>query len=231
MVGDLLTLPVRVSIRVTRFTVRTGLTFSVRALSAATDVVTSLTGRGANGTSDWPAPESPTRDADDEAAPPRRAADEEPAPPARDLEDEAEAPARDLGDEAEPPAGFADDDAEPPARTDAAIHPAAEPPAWSDEAPSPLVEEPAHVSEDPVLVEEFAEPGAEDGAGAEVRVDEPWDGYTHMTARDITARLGDANEAELAAVQLYESTHKQRDMVLSAVKRELRIKSAPGANG
>src|SRR5689334_19972782 len=36
--------------------------------------------------------------------------------------------------------------------------------------------EPAHISEEPELVEEFAEPGAEDGAGAEVHVQEPWDG-------------------------------------------------------
>jgi hypothetical protein len=79
-------------------------------------------------------------------------------------------------------------------------------------------------------VQEFAEPGAEDGAGAEVRVDEPWDGYAHMTARDITARLGDATGAELAAVQLYESTHKQRETVISAAGRELRSKSADGAN-
>ena len=84
------------------------------------------------------------------------------------------------------------------------------------------------MSEEPVVVEELAEPGAEDGAGAQVRVDEPWDGYAHMTARDITARLGDASQAELAAVQLYESTHKQRESVISAVQRELRTKTAPG---
>src|SRR5688500_42047 len=34
--------------------------------------------------------------------------------------------------------------------------------------------EPAHVSEEPTVVAETAEPGAEGGAGAEVRVDEPW---------------------------------------------------------
>jgi hypothetical protein len=102
-------------------------------------------------------------------------------------------------------------------------------PAPVAEEPPPVIDEPVHVSEEPELVEEFAEPGAEDGAGAEVRVDEPWDGYAELTARDITARLSDASEAELAAVQLYESTHKQRETVLTAVVRELRIKTTPGA--
>ena len=156
MVGELMTLPVRASIRVTRFAVRTGLTFSVRALTAATD-----------------------------------------APPDR-------------------------------LRADVATDAPPDQLAGREDPPSPLVEEPAHVSEEPVVVEEFAEPGAEDGAGASVRVDEPWDGYARMTARDITARLGDASLAELAAVQLYESTHKQRETVLSAAQRELRTKSAPG---
>jgi hypothetical protein len=61
-----------------------------------------------------------------------------------------------------------------------------------------------------------------------VTVEEPWDGYAHMNARDITARLGEASQAELAAVLLYESNHKQRETVLSAVERELRTKTAPG---
>jgi hypothetical protein len=193
MVGELMTLPVRASVRVTRFAVRTGLTFSVRALSAATDAVSSLTGRGTDGASAWPAPE--------------------------------------------PPARNAENGTEPQAQADIATHVAPdqlarrEDPPSPPSPPSPLVEEPAHVSEEPVVVEEFAEPGAEEGAGASVTVDEPWDGYARMTARDITARLGDASLAELAAVQLYESTHKQRETVLAAAQRELRTKSAPGATG
>jgi hypothetical protein len=178
MVGELMTLPVRASVRVTRFAVQTGLTFSLRALAVASDAVRSITGRGNNGVSSWPVPEPPARD--------------------------GESP--------------------PPATVDVATSP----PAWTEDPPSPLVEEPTHVSEEAVVVEEFAEPGAEEGAGAEVRVDEPWDGYAHMTARDITARLGDASSAELAAVQLYESIHKQRETVISAVERELRTKTAPG---
>lgn len=84
------------------------------------------------------------------------------------------------------------------------------------------VEEPAHVSEEPELVEEFAEPGAEDGAGAEIHIREPWEGYRNMTAREVTARLNGASQAELAAVQLYETSTRGRQTVLSAVARHLR---------
>jgi hypothetical protein len=86
---------------------------------------------------------------------------------------------------------------------------------------APVDTEPIHVSEEPELVQEFAEPGAEDGAGAEVRVSEPWTGYRRMTAQDVVDRLSGATPAELAAVQLYERQHRERATVLSAVKRQL----------
>lgn len=86
------------------------------------------------------------------------------------------------------------------------------------DAPTPAA--PDHVSEEPVLVREEAEPGAEDGAGASIRVDEPWDGYRRMAARDIVTRLAASSPAELAGVQLYESTHRKRQTVLAAVARE-----------
>lgn len=97
--------------------------------------------------------------------------------------------------------------------------------------PQPVApaEEPTHVSEEPVLVEELAEPGAEDGAGAEIRVQEPWDGYRRMNAREVTARLSDASAAELAAVQLYESTTQGRQTVLAAVQRQLRVATGSGS--
>jgi hypothetical protein len=94
---------------------------------------------------------------------------------------------------------------------------------------TPLQAEPAHVSEEPTLVEEFAEPGAEDGAGAQVNISEPWDGYAHMNAKDVLARVPDANAVELAAVQLYEAAHRNRETVITAVERELRAKSGRGA--
>ena len=76
--------------------------------------------------------------------------------------------------------------------------------------------EPAHVSEEPVLVAEVAEPGAEDGAGAELSVEEPWEGYSTMTASEIRRRLRDADPATAAAVRLYEAANKGRSTVLQA---------------
>lgn len=95
----------------------------------------------------------------------------------------------------------------------------AEPPAPPAQ---PLVEEPVHVSEQPELVREEAEPGAEEGAGAEVTVSEPWEGYGRMNAREVIARARSANVAELAAVRLYESSHRARQTVLAAVDRQLK---------
>ena len=81
---------------------------------------------------------------------------------------------------------------------------------------------PDHVDEEPVLVAEVAEEGAEDGAGAELHVDAPWDGYDRMTAADIRDRLTAASAAEAAAVELYESAGKSRRSVLDAAGRALR---------
>jgi hypothetical protein len=82
--------------------------------------------------------------------------------------------------------------------------------------------EPAHVSEEPVLVAEAAEPGAEEGAGAEVHVDEPWSGYRDMTAAQIRQRLRTATLAEAAAVSLYEAGGKGRTSVLEEAGRRTR---------
>jgi hypothetical protein len=81
---------------------------------------------------------------------------------------------------------------------------------------------PDHVDEEPVLVAEAAEEGAEEGAGAELTVDPPWDGYDQMAAADIRDRLAAATPAQAAAVQLYESTRKSRRSVLDAADRALK---------
>jgi hypothetical protein len=93
-----------------------------------------------------------------------------------------------------------------------------EPPLPQPEPPlvAPEPPEPVHVSEEPVLVAEVAEAGAEDGAGAELRIDEPWDGYSTMSASQIRSRLRRANAATVAAVSLYEAAHKGRSTVLRA---------------
>jgi hypothetical protein len=102
-------------------------------------------------------------------------------------------------------------DVEPPAP------PAADaPPAVPDE----LI--PDHVDEEVVLVAEVAEGGAEEGAGPELHIDEPWDGYDEMTAPQINDRLAAATAELAAAVDLYERTRKSRRTVLEAAERALK---------
>ena len=75
------------------------------------------------------------------------------------------------------------------------------------------------IDDEPELVAEVAEPGAEDGAGAELEVDEPWEGYDKLAADDVIARIRQADVAELAVTELYERSHKQRRTVLAAAER------------
>jgi hypothetical protein len=85
--------------------------------------------------------------------------------------------------------------APPPSRVEEELHEPAPAPATPAE-PLPAAPEaetvpppaPAHVSEEPQLVEEFAEPGAEDGVGAAVHVEEPWEGYAQLTADQVVAQ-------------------------------------------
>jgi hypothetical protein len=145
------------------------------------------------------APGRPQPAWDDHAPPPA------PVPPAAD----APAPAA---------------DASAPPAADASVSPVAQAPVeWSEEPPAPLTEEPAHVSEEPELVQESAEPGAEDGAGAHVTVAEPWEGYGRMSARDVIDRARSASVAELATMRLYEARHHARQTVLAAVDRQLKL--------
>ena len=85
------------------------------------------------------------------------------------------------------------------------------------------VAEPDHVSEEPELVAEFAEAGAEEEAGAEVEVTEPWEGYDRMKAAEIEHRLADGSDELAAIVRLYESAGKKRQKVLRAAERRLRL--------
>lgn len=112
--------------------------------------------------------------------------------------------------------------APPPAPTPAPLAARPAPPA---DPPTPLGE-PAHVSAEPELVETSAEPGAEDGAGAAITVQEPWAGYRRMNARDVIDRARLASVAELAAIELYEARHRARQTVLAAVERQLKLADA-----
>jgi hypothetical protein len=100
-------------------------------------------------------------------------------------------------------------DVEPPPTRDS-------PPAVPDE----LI--PDHVDEEVVLVAEVAEEGAEDGAGPELHIDEPWEGYDRLTAVEVCDRLRAAPAELAAAVELYEATRKSRRSVLEAAERALR---------
>src|SRR6185312_16230745 len=152
-----------------------------------------------------PRPEPP----EPRPAAPKRPAAPEPAPP--------------------PPAAEATPAPEP---RPAAPEPAPPAPA-AQTGPAPSSEsEPAHVSTEPELVEELADPGAEDGAGAEVRVvGEPWPGYRHLKARDVIARLPSATREELAAVALFETAGANRKSVVAAAERALKQATPPGGRG
>jgi pimeloyl-ACP methyl ester carboxylesterase len=87
---------------------------------------------------------------------------------------------------------------------------------------TPLLESTEHIDTEPELVASFAEPGAEDGAGPELHVEAPWDGYDRMRAQDIVDRLGAADEAVRAAVLLYERRRKNRVLVTRAALQSAR---------
>ena len=194
MVGELITLPLRITGQAVRLYWRA----TEQALSLASDAAGYVIERVSPGPRQRP-PDSGT--AAPEASPVR------PAPAA------TPAPAR---SESPSPAPV------PPAQPQIV-------PRVTEPQPVAPAEEPAHVSEEPVLVDEVAEPGAEDGAGAEIHIQEPWDGYRHMSAKEVRARLSGASPAELAAVQLYESSAQGRQTVLAAVAREMRVSNGSGS--
>jgi hypothetical protein len=86
-----------------------------------------------------------------------------------------------------------------------------------------------HVDEGTVVVSETAEPGAEEGAGAELDVQEPWEGYDRMTGEQIIAALGQTSREALAAVELYEATTMNRRSILEAAEQRLKELTPPGA--
>jgi hypothetical protein len=203
VVGELIMLPVRVGVRATQLWLRA----AEETLSVASSATTRLVGLAAarssgssGGAATMPRPDAGF--AQDEPA----SADTAPPAP-RPAEAAGEEHREDENGAGERPAPATPG----PDSVTAARSPAA-----------PAESEPVHVSEEPALVEELAEPGAEDGAGAEVHVMEPWEGYAGMNAREIISRLAGTSPAELAAVQLYESSHRKRQTILNAVQRELR---------
>ena len=78
-------------------------------------------------------------------------------------------------------------------------------------------DEAGHVDQELELVAESHDPEAAEPPGATLHVDEPWDGYRRMKVAEITAQLEGQPPEVLAAVELYESTHRKRRGVLDAV--------------
>jgi hypothetical protein len=177
---------------------------------------------------DTPAAPTPTAAPDTPATPTPAAAPDTPsgpdAPPGHEARPSTEGPPAPEPSPAEPAL-----DAEGPASTPEPPSAARRLAAETGDQPTSdsLSAEPAHVSEEPELVEEFAEPGAEEGAGAQLRIIEPWDGYNEMTAADIIERLGSASREELATVELYELAGRNRKSVVAAAQRALRQASPP----
>jgi hypothetical protein len=151
------------------------------------------------------------------SAPPAPAAAPAPPPPAPDP---VPPPAP---DPVPPPAP---DPVAPPAPPPPPAPPAPEPGVPPTPPPAPPGPQPPHISTESVLVGSVAEPGAQDGAGATIRVDEPWEGYDKLRAADIVERITGATVAQLGAIELYEQTARQRRTVLDAVGRALRGGSA-----
>lgn len=220
MTGNLITLPVRLYARGARLLLHTAEDVTGKALMGTLRVAGAIGNLrpGSGGQASTPTrPSPPSSQRPPRQADPRSAATRAPAPaptngsgsatPTRPAEPEAPAPAPEAGNGASAP--LASERLEDEGLTTSV----------DLDAPAPAA--PDHVSEEPVLVREEAEPGAEDGAGASIRVDEPWDGYRRMAARDVVTRLSASSPAELAAVQLYESTHRKRQTVLAAIAREL----------
>jgi len=75
-----------------------------------------------------------------------------------------------------------------------------------------------HVDAEVELVAESADVEATEPPGPVVHVDEPWDGYRRMKVAEIVSRLEGQPPEVLAAVELYETTHRHRGGVLNAVR-------------
>jgi hypothetical protein len=113
-------------------------------------------------------------------------------------------------------------------RTEAgtAEQPTAPPPADAEPSTDEVVQEAldsetGHVDTPVELVAEQADPGAEEGAGPEIHVEEPWPGYDRMVTAELIERLHDAGDEVAAVVDLYERMHRDRPPIREAAAREL----------
>jgi len=94
-------------------------------------------------------------------------------------------------------------------------------------APVPIPDEAKVLDDEPELVGEFGEEGAEENVGADVSVDEPWEGYGRMNVAAVREHLAAADRELLATVVLYEGVTKRRGSVIAAAERRLKQLSPP----
>jgi len=80
---------------------------------------------------------------------------------------------------------------------------------------------PDHVDREAVVVAASADAGAQGGPGPQIHIDEPWDGYGGLSAKQVIAELSEASPAALAVARLYESAHRDRRTVIAAIDRRL----------
>jgi hypothetical protein len=83
-------------------------------------------------------------------------------------------------------------------------------------------EEEEHVDVEVELVAESADARATEPPGPQIHVDEPWEGYRRMKVSEIVPRLEGQSAEALAAVELYEASHRNRRGVLEAVRTAAR---------
>ena len=65
------------------------------------------------------------------------------------------------------------------------------------------------------------DPGAEEGPGPELHVEEPWPGYDRMTTPELIEHLHEASDEVAAVVDLYERMHRDRPAVREAAAQAL----------
>jgi hypothetical protein len=210
----LITLPLRLGFRGAELGLRAGQAVAERAIGLVGEVLAP--------TADEPKhhrdpPSSASRAREDETETLTRAPEREPA----------EAEGADPRSAAPPPEQVVDEQEAAAAQRPAPVAP--EPPrsAPSDppappSPPVPPAPQPEHVEEEVELVREVADPGAEEGAGAQISIAEPWEGYAELKAADGVDPLAGRDQVELAAIELYELSHRKRQTVLDAAQRELR---------
>ena len=107
----------------------------------------------------------------------------------------------------------------PRAAAEDAVEPEREP---TEELPPIEDDLSGHVEAEVELVAEAADAEAPESPGPELHVDEPWEGYRRMKVDEIVAHLEGQPAEVLAAVELYETTHRHRGGILNVVRSATR---------